>query len=90
MKQYNFRLDEQIVAEASDIAKTYNENLTNLVREGLAKIIEERKNDVYYKLTHNIETLDNKESKEIIDELKKMGPEDLEIVKTEVVRFGKK
>ncbi len=90
MKQYNFRLDEQIVAEATDIAKIYNENLTSLVREGLAKIIEERKNDIYYKLTHNIETLESEESKEIIDELKKMKPEDLEIVETEVIHLGKK
>lgn len=90
MKQYNFRLDEHLVSEAIDVANTYNENLSELIREGLTKIIEERKNDVYYKLTHNVEVLDKKESKEIIDELKSMDSKDLEVVKTEVVRFEKK
>ncbi|MDO5440585.1 MAG: hypothetical protein Q4F12_03515 [Erysipelotrichaceae bacterium] len=90
MKQYNFRLDEQMVSEAIDVANAYNENLTDLIREGIAKIIEERKNDVYYKLTHNAEMLDKSESKEIIDELKSLNSKDLEIVKTEVVSFEKK
>jgi len=83
MKQYNFRLDESMISEAEEISKIYGTNLTELVRLGLTKIIEERKNDVYYKLTHGMDETDDVESKQIIKNINSLTKDDLKIVKSE-------
>lgn len=87
MKQYNFRLDERLVMEATDLAKMYDETLTDIVKEGLLKVINERKNDTYYRLTSSIKKATKEESKEIMDELSKLSNDDLKVVKTEKLKI---
>ena len=90
MKQYNFRLDENLVEEATNLAELYDKTLSDLVREGLEKVINDKKNDVYYRLTNNIKKASKQETEEIMKELNKMSDDELKIVKKEVIHFGRK
>jgi len=83
MKQYNIRLDEDIIKDVNDVAETYKTSVSELIREGLAKVIEEKKNDVYYRLTHEVEECSKQETTEILNELNKLTKEDLEVVEVE-------
>ena len=89
MKQYNFRIDDHMIAEAEDIAKIYDESVSDLIREGLALLIEERKKDFLYRFKHNVKEASLSETNEIMNELNNMSSEELEIVRTEAVKIDK-
>ncbi|MGL4392095.1 MAG: hypothetical protein ACRCSK_01460 [Fusobacteriaceae bacterium] len=86
MKEINLKLNDEIVDELKKIANTYHQNISDLVKDGIKKIITERKNDLYYRMK-NLSSCSESEEREIMDELAKISEEDFQIGEVEVVDF---
>lgn len=86
MKSINIRLEESIIEEMKHVAHIYHKNMSDLIREGITKVLEEKKNDIYYRLT-NFPECSQEETDEIIAELNNLSEDDLTIVKTERIKF---
>lgn len=86
MKSINLRLEESMLEEIKHISQLYHRNVSDLIREGISKVIEEKKNDIYYKLT-NFPECSQEETDEILSELNKLTSDDLIIVKTERIKL---
>lgn len=85
VKSINLRLEENTIQEIKELGKIYHKNMTELLREAIEKFIQEKKNNVYYRLTANIEECSQEETDEIITALNNLTDEDLEIVEEEVI-----
>ena len=66
MKAISLRLDEDMLDEIREVSKIYNITATELIREGIKNILNNKKNEVYFKLISNKTEYDEKESSEII------------------------
>lgn len=80
MKSINVRLDEKMLDDLKKVAKVYEVNYSDLIREGISNILQIKENDAYYKLVSGIEYMDEEEEKEITALLQSMADDDLEIV----------
>ena len=86
MKTLNFKIEEELLKEFKKIAKQYHENASEVLRGLVRSYVEEKQNDIYYKLTNHSEA-SAKESKEILDELNKLSDDDLKMETMEVVEL---
>ncbi|MGL5724293.1 ribbon-helix-helix protein, CopG family [Cetobacterium sp.] len=86
MKSINIRLEESLIEEIKHVAHMYHKNMSDIIREGIAKVLEEKKNDIYYKLT-DFPSCSQDETDEIMMELKSLSEDDLKIVKSEKVKI---
>ena len=66
MKAISLRLDEDMLDEIREVSKIYNITATELIREGIKNILNNKKNEIYFKLISNKTEYDEKESSEII------------------------
>ncbi|MCB8564520.1 ribbon-helix-helix domain-containing protein [Fusobacterium ulcerans] len=82
MKSISLRLDDPIIDEIKEVAEKYNISTSDLIREGIEKVLKEKKNNIYYKLT-NFSECSEEETNEIIEKLDKISTEDLKIVRIE-------
>lgn len=82
MKSISLRLDDPIIDEMKEVAKKYNISTSDLIREGIEKVLKDRKNNIYYKLT-NFTECSEEETNEIIEKLNKIPARDLKIAKIE-------
>ena len=69
MKAISLRLDEDMLDEIREVSKIYNITATELIREGIKNILNNKKNDIYFKLISNKTEYDEKESSEIISKI---------------------
>ncbi len=86
MKSYNIRLDDEVLTELKRISSVLGKTVSDLVREGIEKILEEKKQDPYYRLTNFSET-SQEETIEIIEEIAKLSDDDLKIVKRRRIKI---
>jgi predicted DNA-binding protein len=77
------KMSEDLIQEIKKNSKIYKKSASEMVREIISSIIEDKKNDIFYKLA-NFEETSEEETIEILETLKK---EDLEIVDTERVEL---
>ena len=84
MKTLNFKIEEELLTEFKQIAKQYHENASEILRGFVRNYVEEKQNDIYYRLTNHSEA-SAKESQEILDELNKLSDEDLKMKTMEVI-----
>lgn len=87
-KIVNFKMNEEKIMELKEVATIFNLSITEIILEALNEYIKKLKEDPYYRLCSNIEEASEEESKEILEEIDKLTPEDLEIV--EVKHFKAK
>lgn len=85
LKSINLRLEENTIQEIKELGKIYHKNMTELLREAIESFIQEKKNNIYYKLTTNIEACSQEETNEIMAELANLKDEDLELVEEEEI-----
>ena len=69
MKAISLRLDEDMLDEIREVSKIYNITATELIREGIKNILNNKKNEVYFKLISNKTEYDEKESSEIVSKI---------------------
>ena len=50
MKAISLRLDENMLDEIREVSKIYSITATELIREGIKNILNNKKNDIYFKL----------------------------------------
>ncbi len=84
-KSMNFKLDESQVADMKSIASVFNMTVTDIVKEALCDYLLKMKADPFYLLTTNVEDADEQEAAEILEEIEKLSPDDLKIVKSETI-----
>lgn len=84
-KSMNFKLDESQVADMKSIASVFNMTVTDIVKEALSDYLLKMKTDPFYLLTTNVEDADEQEAAEILEEIEKLSPDDLKIVKSETI-----
>lgn len=82
MKSISLRLDDPIIDEMKEVAKKYNISTSDLIREGIEKVLKDRKNNIYYKLT-NFTECSEEETNEIMKKLNEIPARDLKIAKIE-------
>lgn len=85
MKAISLRLDESMLQDIKDVSSVYNIPTSDLIRKGIEMILKSKKSEAYYRLTANIPTGTEEETKEIIDRLNKYTDDELEIVERESV-----
>ena len=76
MKTLNFKIEEELLTEFKQITKQYHENASEILRGFVKSYVDEKQNDIYYKLTNHSEA-SAEESQEILKELNKLSDEDL-------------
>ncbi|MBC2856963.1 ribbon-helix-helix domain-containing protein [Cetobacterium sp. 2A] len=86
MKSINIRLDDKIIEELKHLSKIFGSNVSELIREGVNKILEEKKADPYYRLT-NFSEASSDETNDIVKELSKLSDDDLKIVKRKRIKI---
>ena len=84
MKAISLRLDEDMLDEIREVSKIYNITATELIREGIKKILTNKKNDIYFKLITNKTECDEKESAEIMSKINNLSEEDLTVTREEI------
>ncbi len=80
MKSFNIRLDDEMLVDLKRVSSIMGKTVSDLVREGIEKILEEKKVDPYYRLT-NFSEMSQSETTEIIEEISNLSDDDLKIVK---------
>ena len=80
MKSFNIRLDDEMLVDLKRVSSIMGKTVSDLVREGIEKILEEKKVDSYYRLT-NFSEMSQSETTEIIEEISNLSDDDLKIVK---------
>ena len=65
----SLRLDENMLDEIREVSKIYSITATELIREGIKNILNNKKNEIYFKLISNKTEYDEKESSEIISKI---------------------
>ena len=48
MKSISLRLDDIIIDEIKEVAEKYNISTSDLIREGIEKVLKEKKNNIYF------------------------------------------
>ena len=86
MKQISLRLDEKQLEELKHVADVCERDYSSIIREGIAEILKKIKSDPWYRLS-DAPPMDPEEEAEILEEISKLTPEDLEIVETEVYHW---
>ncbi len=86
MKTLNFKIEDELLKEFKEIAKQYHENASEILRGFVKEYVEERQNDIYYRLTNHI-VASEEETKEIINELNMLKDEDLKMETMEVIEL---
>lgn len=85
MKSINIRLTETMIQDIKEVSNIYNISNSELIRKGIEIILQNKKNEAYYKLTANIAEGTEKETREIIERLNQYSEKDLEVVEVESV-----
>lgn len=80
MKSFNIRLDDEMLVDLKRVSSIMGKTVSDLVREGIEKILEEKKVDPYYRLT-NFSEMSQSETEEIIEEISNLSNDDLKIVR---------
>ncbi len=80
MKSFNIRLDDEMLVDLKRVSSIMGKTVSDLVREGIEKILEEKKVDPYYRLT-NFCKMSQSETTEIIEKISSLSDDDLKIVK---------
>lgn len=80
MKSFNIRLDDEMLVDLKHVSSIMGKTVSDLVREGIERILEEKKIDPYYRLTNFCE-MSQSETTEIIEEISNLSDDDLKIVK---------
>jgi metal-responsive CopG/Arc/MetJ family transcriptional regulator len=86
MKTLNFKIEEELLQEFKKIVKEYHENASEVLRGFVREYVEEKKNDIYYKLISH-EEASKSETEEIIKEINKLSDEHLKMETVEVVEL---
>lgn len=85
MKAISLRLDENILNDLKNTARIFNVGYTELIKEGIELILQQKHEYPLYKLINNIESMPIEEENEITNEINSMSKEDLEIVEREII-----
>lgn len=83
MKAISLRLEENMIQDIKEVSSIYNIPTSELIRKGIEMILKAKKSEAYYRLTANIPTGTEEETREIIDKLNKYTDDELEIVERE-------
>lgn len=86
MKTFSIRLDENLLLELKQVSAIEGETISDLIRKGIQRIVEEKKETTHYRLSNFIE-MSQKETTEILSEIDKLSFDDLQIVKRKQVKL---
>jgi len=86
MKTITLRLEDEMAEELKNVSEMYHKNLSEFLREGLKKLLEDTKKDWYYRM-QNVPYCDDDEEKELTEILQNMSEDDMKIVRTEIVEI---
>ena len=81
-KALNLRIDEAEILEMKTAASVMHTTVTDIIKTAVREYLAEIKKDPLYILTANIPEADEEESAEILSEIGKLTPEDLETAAT--------
>ena len=85
MKQISLRLDENQYNELKSLSEIYNQDYSQIIRDGIDVMITKLKNDPWYmvqKMMDSTPVMEKEEEKEILDELNSLTADNMEIVET--------
>jgi len=79
LKSINFKLEERRINNIKTASLVFNTTMTDIVNNAIDRYIEELSKDPLYRLTANVQEVDNKERKEILKEIESLSDDDLSI-----------
>ncbi len=82
LKALNFKMDEDELLDMKYVASVFNMTLTDFVKEAVSEYMVKLKEDIFYKLTANVQEASKEESDEILSSLDNLSDDDLRIVST--------
>ena len=79
MKVLNIKMEESEILAMKEAAGVFNMSVTDLVRNGVRKYIDELKKDPFYRLTANVRDAEEAEAAEILSVVENLSDDDLTI-----------
>ena len=78
-KAINLKLDENRVLDMKNVASVFHMTMTDIINEALDAYLPKMKQDPFYRLSANVQSVSKEEEKEILAEIEQLTDDDLEI-----------
>ena len=78
-KAINLKLDENRVLDMKNVASVFHMTMTDIINEALDAYLPKMKQDPFYRLSANVQSVSKEEEKEILAEIEQLTDGDLEI-----------